>query len=317
MSGFKRKKITAADFFAGIGGMRIGFEQSGFKIVYANDINKKACETYRNNFKKTNIDCRDIKDVDIDKLPDFDVFLGGFPCQPYSAIGKRLGLDDERGKVFFQIIKILNAKKPKAFVLENVKQLILHNNGDVLRQMINNLEWLGYSINLKTLNSQDFGVPQHRERLYIIGFLNPKKTFVLRKRNKKSKLEDILEKRKIEESYYLSEKYYEGLLNHKKRHMEGGNGFGCVILNKKGVSNTLVAGNMGRERNLIKDKKNSKNRFGIRKLTTRECARLQGFPDSFILPNFTTVAYEQLGNAVTVPVAKAVAKAVKRVLDKD
>ncbi|HEY5221198.1 MAG TPA: DNA (cytosine-5-)-methyltransferase [Candidatus Paceibacterota bacterium] len=307
----KGSKLTAADFFAGIGGMRMGFEKSGFEIVYSNDIDKNACRTYAQNFGV--IDCKDIKEVDTDKLPDFDVLLGGFPCQPYSMIGKRLGLNDERGKVFFQIVRILNAKRPSAFVLENVKHLSLYNKGEVLRQMIKNLEWLGYKVHLKVLDSQNFGVPQHRERLYIVGFLDSKKPFVLYERNKKTKLKEILEKR-IDESYYLSEKYYRGLLKHKSRHAKGGNGFGCVVLDKNGVSNTLVAGNMGRERNLIKDKKVLKNRFGIRKLTVRECARLQGFPDSFQLPAFTTVAYKQLGNAVTVPVAKAVAGAVKRIL---
>src|ERR1700722_8913815 len=121
----KGAKLTAADFFAGIGGMRMGFEQAGFEIVYSNDIDKNACRTYAQNFGV--IECGDIKDVDLDKLPDFDVFLGGFPCQPYSMIGKRLGLNDERGKVFFHIVKILNAKRPAAFVLENVKHLSLYN----------------------------------------------------------------------------------------------------------------------------------------------------------------------------------------------
>lgn len=310
----KRKKIklTAADFFAGIGGLRMGFERAGFKIVYANDIDKNACETYEQNFGA--IDCKNIKDVDTDKLPDFDVFLGGFPCQPYSMIGKKLGLNDERGKVFFQIIKILNAKRPRAFVLENVKHLSLYNKGEVLRQMVKNLEWLGYKVHLKVLDSQNFGVPQHRERLYIVGFLDEQKPFVLYKRNKKSQLKDILEKR-VDESYYLSNKYYRGLLRHKKRHEKGGNGFGCVVLDRSGISNTLVAGNMGRERNLVKDRKVTKNKFGIRKLTIRECARLQGFPDSFWLPLFKTIAYEQLGNAVTVSVAHAVAGGVKKVLE--
>ena len=307
----KGSKFTAADFFAGVGGMRLGFERAGFEIVYANDIDKNACRTYAQNFGV--IECGDIKDVDLDKLPDFDVFLGGFPCQPYSMIGKRLGLNDERGKVFFHIVKILNAKRPSAFVLENVKHLSLYNKGEVLRQMIRNLEWLGYKVHLQVLDSQNFGVPQHRERLYIIGFLDAKKSFTLYKRKKKTKLKDVLERR-VDESFYLSEKYYRGLLKHKKRHAKGGNGFGCMVLDKNGVSNTLVAGNMGRERNLIKDRKVKKNKFGIRKLTVRECARLQGFPDSFQPSAFTSIAYEQFGNAVTVPVAKAVAGAVKRVL---
>lgn len=307
----KNEKLKVADFFAGIGGLGLGFKKAGFEIVYANDFNRNSCKTYQVNLG--DIECKDIKDVDPDKIPDFDVFLGGFPCQPYSMIGKRLGLNDERGKVFFQIIRILNAKRPKAFVLENVKHLQLYNEGEVFRQMVNNLEWLGYKVETRILDSQHFGVPQHRERLYIIGFLEPKREFVLYKRNKKTQLKNILEK-KVDEIFYLSEKYYKGLVKHKKRHSKGGNGFGCIVLNRSGVSNTLVAGNMGRERNLIQDKPIKKNKFGIRSLTIKECARLQGFPDSFVFPVPRTNAYEQLGNAVTVPVAKAVATAVKRVL---
>jgi DNA (cytosine-5)-methyltransferase 1 len=308
----KNEKLKVADFFAGIGGLGLGFKKAGFEIVYANDFNKNSCTTYQVNLG--DIECNDIKNIDADQLPDFDVFLGGFPCQPYSMIGKRLGLSDERGKVFFQIIRILNAKRPRAFVLENVKHLRLYNKGEVLRQMISNLEWLGYKVETRVLDSQHFGVPQHRERLYIIGFLDPKRSFVLRERNKVSKLKEILEK-KVDESYYLSEKYYKGLIKHKNRHSKGGNGFGCIVLDIGGISNTLVAGNMGRERNLIKDRPVKKNKFGIRNLTIRECARLQGFPDSFVFPVPKTKAYEQLGNAVTVPVAKAVAAAIKRVLD--
>jgi len=305
------KKITAADFFAGIGGMGLGFKQAGFNIVYSNDFDERACETYRKNCGE--IDCKDIKKIKIKDIPDFDVFLGGFPCQPYSMIGKRLGLDDERGKIFFQITRILKTKKPRAFVLENVKNLVNYKNGSVLKKMTKALEKIGYGLHLEILDSKDFGVPQNRKRLYIIGLLNKKKISVSYKKKKKSKLKDILEKN-AHESYYLSEKYYKGLLEHKKRHKKSGNGFGCAVLNIDGLSNTLVAGNMGRERNLIKDKKTKKNKFGIRRLTIRECARLQGFPDSFVLPDSATTAYKQLGNAVTVPVAKAVAVNIRKML---
>lgn len=311
----KKKKsqhnLTAADFFAGIGGFRLGFEKAGYHFVYANDNDNYCCQTYRLNFGT--IDSRDIRDVDPDSVPDFDVLLAGFPCQPFSMVGKRNGLDDDRGKLFFHIVRFLNAKRPKAFVLENVKHLLYQNEGKTFKRMLESLKWAGYNVFYQTLNSRDFGVPQHRERLFIVGFGNHSTPFRFPVGKKQKTLKHILEK-KVDECYYLSERYYRGLLAHKRRHLKSGNGFGCEIANLNGIARTLVAGNMGRERNLIKAKSNEKNRWGIRRLTMRECARLQGFPDSFKFPISITHAYEQLGNAVTVPVAKALARETTRAL---
>lgn len=305
-------KPRAIDLFAGIGGMRLGFEKSGFEIVYSNDFDKNACQTYRANFGE--IDEKDIREVDAYRIPDFDVLLGGFPCQPFSMIGKRKGMDDERAKSFFHIIRILGAKQPKAFVLENVKHLKLYDGGKVYERIKKNLEWAGYKVTEAVLDSKNFGVPQHRERLYIVGFLDHSIEFRFPKsRRITHPLKTILE-HDVEELHYLSEKYYKGLLNHRQRHAKSGNGFGCAILDIEGVSNTIVAGNMGRERNLIKDKPNSKNRWGIRRLTVRECARLQGFPERFRFPVPTTRAYQQIGNAVTVTVAKTIARTLKKYL---
>lgn len=306
-----RSKFTAIDLFAGIGGMRLGFEQAGFKIVYSNDIDKHCCTTYRANFGE--IDQRDVKEVSVDEIPQFDVLLAGFPCQPFSMIGKRNGLKDERGKLFFEIVRILAAKRPKAFVLENVRHLLTHNKRETFQRILQNLDWLGYKTFHQIIDSQDFGVPQHRERLYIIGFTNPNVNLKISSSGEKRILGDILESHAKEE-FYLSEKYYKGLLAHKRRHQKRGSGFGCEILDPNGVSHTLVAGNMGRERNLIRDTPTAKNRWGVRKLTVRECARLQGFPDSFVFPVPTTASYEQLGNAVTVPVAKTLAVAILKIL---
>ncbi|OGK38591.1 hypothetical protein A3F34_03345 [Candidatus Roizmanbacteria bacterium RIFCSPHIGHO2_12_FULL_44_10] len=309
----KKKKITAIDLFAGIGGMRLGFEKAGFEIVYSNDIDKYSCETYKANFGE--IDERDIREVRAEKLPDFDVLLGGFPCQPFSQIGKRDGLDDPRGQLFNEIVRILNVKKPRAFVLENVKNLIRHNRGETFTHIKNELQKAGngYSIFYEVLNSKNFGVPQQRERTYIVGLKKESAVFAFPQKGKYVRakiLRDVLEKT-IPERHYLTEKYYKGLLNHKKRHNERGSGFGCAVVDLEGVSNTLVCGNMGRERNLIKDAPSEKNRWGIRKLTPRECARLQGFPDSFKIPVSDTQAYKQFGNAVSVPVAKEIATALK------
>jgi DNA (cytosine-5)-methyltransferase 1 len=312
----KNKKLKAIDLFAGIGGMRLGFQQAGFQIVYSNDIDKYACATYRKNFGE--IDERDIRQVDPQTVPEFDVLLGGFPCQPFSMIGKRDGLSDPRGQLFNEVVNFLNIRKPEAFVLENVRHLLKHNKGETYTLIKSELEKAGdgYTVVEKILDSKDFSVPQHRERIYIVGIKNNRQNFEFPQSKSDSidnKLKNILEK-KVPEKYYLSQKYYNGLLAHKKRHENKGSGFGCEILNPEGVSNTIVCGSMGRERNLIKDKSVKKNKWGIRKLTERECARLQGFPDWFEIPVSTTQAYKQFGNSVSVPVIRQIAKALKKTL---
>lgn len=312
----KSKKLKAIDLFAGIGGMRLGFEQSGFEIVYSNDVDSYACQTYRANFGE--IDERDIREVDPKSLPKFDVLLAGFPCQPFSMIGKRDGLKDSRGQLFNEVVKILNVRKPRAFVLENVKNLLKHNKGETYKIIKSALESAGsgYTVYEDVLDTKNFGVPQHRERVYIVGIKSPDKEFKFPKKSLnpgKTKVKEILEK-KVADKYYLSQRYYSGLLAHKKRHSEKGSGFGCELLDPKGVTNTIVCGNMGRERNLIQDRPVSINKWGVRKLTERECARLQGFPDSFKIPVSSTQAYIQFGNAVSVPVAKEMARKLKSYL---
>lgn len=308
----KDGKYKAIDLFAGIGGMRIGFEKAGFEIIYSNDIDRQACITYRANFG--DIEEKDIREVDPNGLLNFDVLLAGFPCQPFSAIGKRDGLNDPRGQLFNEVVRFLNAKRPRAFVLENVKNLLKHEKKQTYLFIKSILEKAGngYKIYEKLLNSKDFGVPQKRERVYIVGISNPHKDFKFPSPTPKNKVvADILEEN-VPEKYYLSEKYYTGLLKHRDRHLAKGSGFGCEILDPQGISNTLVCGNMGRERNLIQDKPVQSNRWGIRKLTTRECARLQGFPDSFKIPVPQTQAYKQFGNAVSVPVAHKIAVSLRK-----
>jgi DNA (cytosine-5)-methyltransferase 1 len=203
--------------------------------------------------------------------------------------------------------------------LENVKNLTRHDDGKTFEVIKNDLENSGNRYNLfyDILDSKNFGVPQHRERIYIVGikksipisFTFPKKT----KNVKKKIVRQILENN-VSKNYYLSEKYYNCLVKHKERHAKKGSGFGFAILDPDGISNTLVSGNMGRERNLIQDVPCEKNHWGVRKLTIRECARLQGFPDSFKFPVPMTQAYKQLGNAVSVPVIKSIAKEILKVL---
>ena len=311
-----RKNYRVIDLFAGIGGMRLGFTQAGYEVVYSNDNDANACATYRNNFGE--IDERDIREVDPSVLPHFDILLAGFPCQPFSMIGKREGLNDPRGQLFNEVIRFLDARYPRAFVLENVKNLLKHDKGNTYTYIKSALQHAGggYSVYETILDSKKFGVPQHRERTYIVGIKEPHKDFVFPIEAKDSvsvRLKNILEK-KVPDKYYLSQKYFDGLMAHKIRHYAKGSGFGCEILDPNGVSHTVVCGNMGRERNLIQDRAITINRQGIRKLTEREYARLQGFPDSFKLPVFQTHAYKQFGNAVTVPVAREVAVALKKYL---
>ena len=317
MSQTQRKKYRAIDLFAGIGGMRLGFEQSAFEIVYSNDIDRQACVTYRANFGE--IDEKDVRSVDPSTLPEFDVLLAGFPCQPFSMIGKRDGLNDPRGQLFNDVVRFLDVRRPRAFVLENVKNLLKHDKGETYKFIKAALENAadGYTVTEQILDSKNFGIPQHRERTYIVGIRNPHKDFVFPLKSRspgKQKIADILEKN-VDEKYYLSQKYYDGLMAHKERHAAKGSGFGCEILDLEGVSHTIVSGNMGRERNLIQDRPVSIKRHGVRKLTERECARLQGFPDWFRFPVPTTQAYKQFGNAVSVPVARHVANALRKYLE--
>lgn len=289
--------------------MRLGFERAGFKIVYSNDVDTYACQTYRANFGE--IDERDIRLVDVSSLPVFDVLLAGFPCQPFSLIGKRDGLSDPRGQLFNEVVRFLDARQPRAFVLENVKNLLKHNKGETYAFIKRSLESAGpgYVVFENVLDSQNFGVPQHRERVYIVGIKHPHKDFLFPEKSSelgKEHVREVLDE-SVPDKYYLSQKYYEGLMAHKERHAAKGSGFGCEVLDPEGVSNTIVCGNMGRERNLIQDRPASINKWGVRKLTERECGRLQGFPDAFKIPVSSTQAYKQFGNAVTVPVAREVA----------
>ena len=316
------KKLKSIDLFAGIGGIRKGFEDL-CETVYANDFDASACKTYAANFGE--IDCSDLRDVvkNMDKkIPKFDILLGGFPCQSFSIAGKRKGFADTRGTMFFEVEKILEKYKPRAFLLENVRNLENHDKGNTLKTIIAVLtEKLGYDVHYKVLNAKDYGVPQNRPRIYIVGF-KKKTDFKFPEPIKRVKLKSILEKN-VDPKHYISQLYFEGLERNKQRHADKGNGFGYMVLDPEGVSNALVVGGMGRERNLIKDKpinvykkgddkKTTKNALGLRKLTIRECARLQGFPDDFVFPVKDGPAYKQLGNSVAVPAMKAVADAMAK-----
>lgn len=321
------KQFTTADFFAGIGGIRSAFEKEGFRTVYSNEIDEFCCETYMANFKDN--PKGDITKLDVKELPNFDVLVGGFPCQAFSIAGAQLGFEDTRGTLFFNIARIIKEKKPTAFLLENVKNLKSHDKGRTFKVILNTLEKdLGYRVFYKILNAKNFGLPQNRERIMIVGFRKDTEivNFKFPETNGNvRKLSDVLEK-DVPIRYFISKKRYLGMQNHKKRHESKGHGFGYRVLDPNGVSGAIVVGGMGRERNLVMDKESfeklkndpefkNKNECAIRYLTPREYARLQGFDDSFKIPVSNAQAYKQFANSVPIPMIGAVAKEIKKLLN--
>ena len=328
--------LKSIDLFAGIGGIRLGFEQAfaeEVKTVFVSEWDTFARQTYSANFKDSFEIAGDITKIKENNIPPFDICLAGFPCQAFSLAGQKKGFQDNykgsaRGTLFFDVIRICSYHKPKVIFCENVKGLIIHDKGNTFKVIIGALEEIGYKVFYQVLNSKDFNVPQNRERIYIVAFrkdLAPSTFSFPPPSNQKCALNDILEKNEVSVKYYLSSKYLETLRNHKARHAAKGNGFGYEIRDTNGLAGAIVCGGMGRERNLIIDKrlthfdpvthiKGEVNKEGIRKMTPREWARLQGFPDTFLLPLADTHIYKQLGNSVTVPVIKAIASAIKDVL---
>ena len=325
----KKPKFTFIDLFAGIGGFRIAMQNLGGKCVYSSEFDAKAQETYLANYGE--MPFGDItKESTKSYIPQFfDVLCGGFPCQAFSLAGKRLGFKDEtRGTLFFEIEDILRKHQPKAFFLENVKGLAIHDKGRTLETILKHLDDAGYDVvPPQILNAMDYGVPQHRERIYIFGFRKnlhvdlskftyPKPTT---KGEKRPKFRDIMEKREVSVKYYLSNTYIDTLVRHRARHEAAGHGFGYEIIDIDGVANAIVVGGMGRERNLVIDKrltdftpvtniKGEVNREGIRRMTPREWARLQGFPDDFKIVVADASAYKQFGNSVAIPAIQATAE---------
>lgn len=322
-------KFTFIDLFAGIGGFRIAFQNLGGKCIYSSEFDAKAQETYLANYGE--MPFGDItKDSTKSYIPqNFDILCGGFPCQAFSLAGRRLGFKDEtRGTLFFEIEAILRKHQPKAFFLENVKGLAIHDKGRTLKTILTHLDNAGYDVvPPQVLNAMDYGVPQHRERIYIIGFRKDLHVDIARFQypepqtvgDNRPKFLDVMEKEVPSVKYYLSTVYIETLKRHRARHEAAGNGFGYEIIDTNGVANAIVVGGMGRERNLIVDKrlkdftpvthiKGEVNREGIRRMTPREWARLQGFPDSFKIVVADASAYKQFGNSVAVPAIQATAK---------
>lgn len=295
--------------FSGCGGMDKGFVDAGFDIVWANDFDKYAVQTYKANFGN-HIVQGDITKIDIAELPSFEILIGGFPCQPFSMMGEKRGFEDARGTLFFRIAEIIKYKiekkdKPKVIVLENVRSLKTHNNGETFKTIISILEKdLGYNVYFDVLNSSDYGVPQTRNRIFIVCFENNNAVFEFpKKQTLDVKLNDLLETN-VEEKYFLSDKILRTIIS------EGSGGYISKPQIDLDIARPLCA-TMAKMHRASQDNYVTQN-GRIRRLTPRECARLQGFDDSFIIPVSDAQAYKQFGNAVTVNVAKAIAQSVKK-----
>lgn len=327
--GPKEPRFTFIDLFAGIGGFRIAMQNLGGKCVYSSEFDVKAQESYLANYGE--VPFGDItKPTTKQYIPKkFDVLCAGFPCQAFSLAGKRLGFKDEtRGTLFFEIEDILRKHQPKAIFLENVKGLAIHDKGRTLKTILEHLDDAGYDVvPPQIVNAMDFGVPQHRERIYILGFKKSLHVDINKFKypkpqtigDNRPKFKDVMEKTVPSVKYYLSDVYVETLKRHRSRHEAAGHGFGYEIIDINGVANAIVVGGMGRERNLVIDKrltdftpvtniKGEVNRDGIRRMTPREWARLQGFPDNFRIVVADASAYKQFGNSVAVPAIQATAQ---------
>lgn len=326
-----KPKFTFIDLFAGIGGFRMALQNIGGECVFSSEWDEQAQRTYYANYGE--VPFGDItKESTKSYIPDnFDVLCAGFPCQAFSLAGKRLGFAETRGTLFFDVAEILRRKQPKAFFLENVKGLAIHDKGKTLKTILNTLDEVGYIVpDPQILNAMFYGVPQHRERIYIVGF---RKDLGITKDdfNYPERLEhvpcwlDVREENAVPAKYYLSETYVETLRRHRARHEAAGHGFGYKIIDDNAVANAIVCGGMGRECNLVKDFRQTDltpttnikgeiNKEGIRKMTPREWARLQGYPDSFKIVVADASAYKQFGNSVAVPAIQATAKQILNTL---
>jgi DNA (cytosine-5)-methyltransferase 1 len=293
------KEFTYIDLFAGIGGFHQAANALGGECVFSSEIDAEAKRSYEANYKiKPH---GDITQIDSSEIPDHDVLLAGFPCQPFSIIGKKLGFDDIRGTLFFEIARILKEKKPKLFILENVKQLKTHNKGKTLGKIIKTLENLDYKVYYDILNALNFGLPQKRERIIIVGFQNESVNFSFPNTKLVGKLEDILENENVvNDKYFASDEivkkrkskhksvYFPSIWHENKIGNISSYPYSCAL--RAGASYNYLLVN------------------GVRRLTPREMLRLQGFPDTFKIVCNDSQTRKQAGNAVPVNVIKAVLK---------
>ena len=298
-----QKKFKFIDLFAGIGGIRIPFEELGGDCVFSSEWDKFSQQTYEANFKE--IPHGDITKIDAKDIPKHDLLVGGFPCQAFSQAGLKKGFKDTRGTMFFEIARILDHHKPKAFLLENVKGLRGHDKGNTFKTIGGILNELGYqTLESEVLNAKHFGLPQNRERIFIVGFkknvnfqfpVPPKTT---------TRLGGILQ-RKVADKYTISDKLWAGAQSRKQKHLAKGYGFGYSLFKRDAEYTSTISARYYKDGSEILIDQKNKN---PRKLTPLEASRLQGFPEDFIIPVSDSQAFKQFGNAVPVSVIRAVAK---------
>lgn len=306
-------KFRFVDLFAGIGGMRIAFEKAGGRCVYTSEWNKFSAQTYEANFGDR--PDGDITRVDASDIPDHDVLVAGFPCQPFSIAGvsKKRSLnmpdgfrDETQGTLFFDVARIIKEKRPPAFLLENVKNLASHDGGNTFRVIMDTLREMGYNVSYRVVDARSV-VPQHRERIFIVGFDGPAGFEFPEIPDSAPRLGSILERR-VPAKYTLGDRTWATLRRHAANSKKKGNGFGYGMADRAGVARTLSARYYkdGSEILLAQGRRNP------RRLTPRECARLMGFPDDFVIPVSDNQAYRQFGNAVVPPVVEAIARSMAR-----
>lgn len=300
------------DLFAGIGGIRLGFEQAfkDIECVFTSEIDKHAVQTYQANFGNE-IVYGDITQIDEESIPDHDILLAGFPCQPFSQAGLKKGFTDTRGTLFFDIERILLAKRPRAFLLENVKQLKGHDKGRTLQVILEHLEQAGYKVFYDILKARDFGVPQNRERIYLVGFLDHSVEFEFPKPiGIETRVGDILE-HQVDEKYTISDRLWAGHQRRKENNKLNGKGFGYGLVNENSEYTNTISARYYKDGSEILIEQKNKN---PRKLTPREASRLQGFPKDFVIPVSDAQSYKQFGNSVCVPVIRAIAENMYQVM---
>jgi DNA (cytosine-5)-methyltransferase 1 len=315
-------KVKFIDLFAGIGGTRLALEQAGATCVYSVEIDRFAIKTYEANHG--HVDAQDIRLVTAEHLPSYDVLVAGFPCQPFSIAGvskkKSLGkahgfLEETSGTMFFEIARLTAATKPAALLLENVKNLNTHDSGNTMSTIVATLTKLGYQVKSQVIDGK-LWVPQHRERTYIVALRNDlakRKEFEFPKLPEKSPtvLGDILEEREDFSKYILSPKLWSYLRAYAAKHRAAGNGFGFGLVGPEATTRTLSARYYKDGSEILVDRGSRKR---PRRLTPRECARLMGFPDSFLIVCSDTAAYKQFGNSVVVPAVKHIARPLIKLL---
>lgn len=311
--------MRVASLFSGIGGICLGFKQSGCEIVWANDFDKDACKTYKHNFGNTYLCEKDIRDVDVSTIPDFDVLAAGFPCQPFSIVGMQKGFNDPRGNLFFEIARVLDKKRPQVIFLENVENLVQHDDGKTFLVIYNTLVQFGYFVKYKVMDSQEYGnVPQKRKRIFIVAFQDYNKCGIFKFPEPiplTKTLDDIFDRTiKHSDCYYYNDDsvYFPDFVkivkDRKSLYKISDHG---VSKQRHYICPTLTA-NMGtfpdRVPVIIDD-------FGIRKITPMECLAIQGFPSNYKFPQIPlSSAYKQCGNSVVVPVIKRIAEKIMEVI---